>query len=228
MTFSLAVADPGTGQVGVAAMTAMPGVGKIVAHARTRCGAAASQAIMNPYLAFDGLALIGQGVPADEALAYLVDQDPGREGRQVGIVDLAGRSAGHTGSLPADWKGHRTGPHYACQGNRLAGSQVLDAAVDAYEARAGDQLVDRLVAALDAGEDAGGDTQGHRSATVLIMGSELYPLWDLRIDDADDPLAHLHKQKETFAQELLPEIEMLPKRTDPLGEVDYRGTGDTV
>lgn len=39
MTFSLVVHDPATGLVGVAAMTGMPGVGKLVAHARAQDGA---------------------------------------------------------------------------------------------------------------------------------------------------------------------------------------------
>ncbi|GGI08076.1 DUF1028 domain-containing protein [Egicoccus halophilus] len=228
MTFSLVVTDPTTGHVGVAAMTAMPGVGKLVAHARARSGAAASQAMMNPYLAFDGLALVGQGIPADQALDYLVAQDPGREGRQFGLVDFQGRSASHTGSLPEDFKGHRTGPHYACQGNRLAGPEVLDAAVEAYSAHDGEELIDRLLAALAAGEEQGGDTKGHRSATVVIMGTELYPLWDLRIDDTDDPLTLLRQQKETFAEELIPEVEMLPTRIDPLGGFDYQGSAGAV
>lgn len=228
MTFSLVATDPSTGQVGVAAMTAMPGVGKLVAHAQPRTGAAASQAMMNPYLAFDGLAFLAQGVPAPEALRHLVAQDPGREGRQFGLVDRAGRAASHTGTLPDDWKGHLIRPYLACQGNRLVGPEVLDAAVGAYEARAEDPFVERLLSALDAGEDAGGDAKGHRSATVLIMDTEWYPRWDLRIDDADDPLSRLHREKETFETELLPTIEMLPTRTDPRGGFDYGGSANTV
>lgn len=228
MTFSLVAVDPATGQVGVAAMTAMPGVGKLVAHARARTGAAASQAMMNPYLAFDGLAFLGQGVSAQEALRYLVEQDPGREGRQFGLVDAHGGAASHTGALPEDWKGHRTGPYVACQGNRLRGPQVLDAALQAYEARDGDDLVDRLISALAAGEDAGGDTKGHRSATILIMGNEQYPLWDLRVDDAEDPLSRLRKEKRTFDRELRPTVEILPTRTDPRGGFNYESTAGTV
>ncbi|MFA9428868.1 DUF1028 domain-containing protein [Egicoccus sp. AB-alg2] len=228
MTFSLVATDPRSGEVGVVALTAMPGVGKLVAHARPRLGAAASQAMMNPYLAFDGLRLLAEGVPADEALARLVEGDPGREGRQFGLVDLEGRSASHTGSLPEDWKGHRTGPHFAAQGNRLAGPEVLDAAVETFLARDDEPLVDRLLAAIDAGEDQGGDTKGHRSATLVVLGREDYPLWDLRIDDADEPLRLLHAQYETFREELLPEIEMLPKRDDPLGGFDYEGSEGAV
>lgn len=228
MTFSLVVSDPTTGHVGVAAMTAMPGVGKLVAHARPQLGAAASQAMMNPYLAFDGLDLLAEGVPADEAVRRLIEQDPGREGRQFGLVDRQGRSASHTGSLPDDWKGHRTGPHYACQGNRLAGPDVLDAAVAAYYELEERPLVERLVAALDAGEDHGGDTEGHRSATLVVMSDQAYPLWDIRIDDSAEPLRELHERYRTFAEDLIPEILMLPKRDDPLGSFDYEGSAGAV
>jgi uncharacterized Ntn-hydrolase superfamily protein len=228
MTFSLVATDPRTGQVGVAAMTAMPGVGKLVAHAEAGRGAAASQAMMNPYLAYDGLALLDEHVSAEDAVPMLLERDPGRQGRQFGLVDMQGHAASWTGSLPEDWKGHRTGPHYACQGNRLAGPEVVDAAVEAFLSSEGEELVDRLCAALDAGEGAGGDTMGHRSATILVHGSERYPLWDLRIDDADDPLSGLHDRYDAFREELVPQIRMLPTRENPLGGFDYSGGDGSV
>lgn len=228
VTFSLVAHAPNTGHVGVGAMTAMPGVGKLVTHARAQQGAAASQAMMNPYLAFDGLKLLSEGVPADEAVERVIADDPGREGRQLGLVDVHGRSGSYTGSLPEDWKGHRTGRNYACQGNRLVGSEVVDRAVEAFLVTEDEPLVERFLAALDAGEDAGGDKMGHRSATVVVMGTELYPVWDLRIDDSDDPLRELHERHDTFAEELVPEILMLPTRDNPLGGFDYEGSAGAV
>ena len=225
MTFSLVAHCPRTGQVGVAAMTAMLGVGKLVSHASPQVGAAASQAIMNPYLAIDGLRLLGEGATAEEALATVVGADPGANGRQLGIVDVRGGAATHTGDAPEDWKGGRTGVAdgggaWACQGNRLAGPEVLDAAVGAFLARPGDDLVRRLIAALDAGEGAGGDTKGHHSAAVYVMETEEYPLWDLRVDDADDPLRELHDRLEAFEERLIGQIRKLPTRADPKGEID--------
>jgi hypothetical protein len=60
------------------------------------------------------------------------------------------------------------------------------------------------------------------------MGTELYPLWDIRIDEADDPLAEVKDRKAIFAEELLPEILMLPTRDDPLGGFDYEGNEGAV
>jgi hypothetical protein len=69
---------------------------------------------------------------------------------------------------------------------------------------------------------------GHRSATIVVMGSELYPIWDLRIDDSEDPLRDLHARHGAFAEELVPEILMLPTRENPLGGFDYEGSEGTV
>lgn len=228
MTYSLCARCPRTGQLGVAVMTHMLGAGKLVSHASAHVGAAASQAFMNPYLAIDGLAMLADGVTAERALDQLTQADPGRVGRQFGIVDRAGGSAAFTGDLPDDWKGHRTGEGWSCQGNRLAGPDVIDAAVNSFWARSDQDLVQRLLGALDAGEDAGGDRQGHRSATVLVMQDEDYPLWDLRVDHADKPLEDLHALHETVEAHLMDEVRKLPTRDDPLGGFDYQHSEDLV
>lgn len=43
MTFSICVYDEESGEVGVGALTAMMGVGKLIAHSKEQVGAAASQ-----------------------------------------------------------------------------------------------------------------------------------------------------------------------------------------
>lgn len=221
MTYSLVAHCPRTDQVGVGVMTAMMGCGKLVPWALPGVGAAASQAYLNPYLAIDGLRRMQYGRSAQQALDALVEADPGKKGRQFGIVDMHGGSASWTGSAPQDWKGHRTGEHWACQGNRLAGPQVLDAAIEAFLSSPDDELVVRLIAALDAAEDAGGDRKGHRSATIYVLGAEEYPLWDLRIDSGDDPLAALHTLHHEIREHLLAQVERMPTREDPTGDYDF-------
>lgn len=214
MTFSMVARCERTGELGVAAMTAMIGVGKLVAHAQAGVGAAASQAIVNPYLAYHGLRALEDGDGARETLEMLVARDPGRDGRQFALLDANGTAACHTGTLPEDWKGHHVGDGFSCQGNRLAGPEVLDAAVTAFLATENQPLVERLLAALDAGERAGGDTKGHRSAAITVVGVEQYPLWDLRIDESDDPLDDLEELHRHVAAELHPQMAHLSRRGD--------------
>jgi uncharacterized Ntn-hydrolase superfamily protein len=225
MTFSLVAHDPRTGMVGAGAMTAMVGVGKLVPWARPEVGVAATQAFINPYLALDALDLVEAGRSAREALDELIAADPGRVGRQVGVVDTRGGSASWTGDRPDDWKGHRTGTTdagggWACQGNRLAGPRVLDDAVEAFLAEPDEDLVLRLLRALQAGEDAGGDTKGHLSATVYVMDREAYPLWDLRVDHAEDPMDALWDLHGVVAEKLMWQIDKMPTRDDPVGGFD--------
>lgn len=124
MTFSLVARCHATGQLGVGAMTGVLGVGKLVAHARARTGAVATQAMINPYLGFDGLALMAEGVSAHDTLNRLLERAPGRAHRQCGLVDAGGGSAAWTGPEAPSWAGHRTGPGYSVQGNRLVGPET--------------------------------------------------------------------------------------------------------
>lgn len=67
MTFSITARCQRTGQIGVAATTALQSVGKLACHALPNVGGFASQAVLNPYLAYDGLRLLQAGVSAEQA-----------------------------------------------------------------------------------------------------------------------------------------------------------------
>jgi uncharacterized Ntn-hydrolase superfamily protein len=58
------------------------------------------------------------------------------------------------------------------------------------------------------------------------MDTEAYPLWDLRIDDAEDPMSELEELHVRFAERLLWQIERMPTREDPLGGFDIEGAED--
>ena len=60
--------------------------------------------------------------------------------------------------------------------------------VEAFEASAGSALGDRLVAALRAGLAAGGEEGPVRSAGLVLADAVPWPVADLRVDWADDPI----------------------------------------
>lgn len=219
MTFSIVARCETTGELGVAALTNALGVGKLVVHARARVGAAATQAEVNPYLAIDALARLADGVPAPQAVREVLAGDPGREHRQLGLVDRDGTAVAHTGTEAPGWAGHRVGDGVSVQGNRLEGDAVVDATLEAFLSSEG-ELVDRLIEALAAGLAEGGDAEGHRSAGLTVVDREAYPLWDLRVDHDDDPLARLREEATLLGDELIPQIRRMPTRAQPLGGLD--------
>jgi uncharacterized Ntn-hydrolase superfamily protein len=218
MTFSIVAHCPRTGQVGVGALTAMAGVGKITCHAQAGAGAISTQAFPNPYHAYDAFRLLAAGRPAQEVLDMLLAVDPGKEHRQIGLVDTHGRVAVHSGSGILDWSGDLVRDGFAVQGNRLVGPETLEETARAFEAHTDKDLAERLLEALEAGEATGADKQGAVSGTIQVYGVEAYPLWDMRADHAEDPAAELRRLYDSLAEELLPSILKLPTRDDPLGQ----------
>jgi uncharacterized Ntn-hydrolase superfamily protein len=188
VTFSIVAADPEAGDWGVAVASRFPCVGAVVPWAKAGVGAVATQSWANTALGPEGLGLMGEGVSAEEALRRLLDEDEGREDRQVGFVDAAGRAATFTGSRCMAWAGGATGPGFAAQGNILVGEPIVAELARVYAATEGD-LCDRLLAALLAGDAAGGDRRGRQSAALLVVRegggyegrNDRYI--DLRVDD---------------------------------------------
>ena len=80
-------------------------VGCVVPWAEPLVGAIATQSWANPRYGPDGLALLRQGLPAEEVVARLTDADADRAQRQLGIVDGEGRGATYTGAECRDWAG---------------------------------------------------------------------------------------------------------------------------
>ncbi len=158
-TFSLCAIDPGTGEAAVGVTTRVPFVGRAVPWVRAGVGAVATQAWTVVEYGREGLDLLAAGLAPGEALEKLLADDPGRERRQLGIVDMQGRTAAHTGAENGEWAGSRQGPGYTVQGNILVGRRVIDAVADRFEATAGlgMPLAERVILALEAGQAEGGD-----------------------------------------------------------------------
>jgi uncharacterized Ntn-hydrolase superfamily protein len=214
MTFSIVARDPQNGWLGVGTSSKALSVGGLVPYVRAAVGAIASQSFVNPYLGLDGLRLLADGLPAERAVERLIEGDPGRDVRQLGIVDRDGRAAGYTGTKCIAWAGHQTGGGYVCLGNLLANEKVVPAMARAFEQTGGDPLYERLMVALEAGEEAGGDRRGRQGAAIYIMGEEEYPLCDLRVDDHADPVAELRRVLGVYVREEVPYLQVMPKRDD--------------
>ena len=195
-TFSIVAHDPANGDLGVAVQSKFIAVGAVVPWAKAGIGAIATQSYANTTYGPHGLALLAEGLSANEALDRLTRDDKDRELRQVGIVSAAGDAAAFTGGECTEWAGHVVGDDYCCQGNILAGAETVRAMAAAFEAATGD-LASRLVAALAAGQAAGGDRRGQQSAALLVVregggyGGNNDRLADLRVDDHPQPIQEL-------------------------------------
>lgn len=198
MTFSIVARSADGESWGVAVASKFLAVGSAVPAAVAQVGAIATQADAN--VAYKGLALahLDDGATASVALQRLLEEDEGRDHRQVGIVDSDGGGASHTGQACLDWAGSVTGDGYAIQGNVLTGEEVVDAMQAAWDTSDDDApLARRLLAALTAGDDAGGDKRGRQSAAILVVrdGAGYGGLddiaVDLRVDDHADPVTEL-------------------------------------
>lgn len=198
-TYSICGCDLARGQWGVATQSKFLAVGAVVPWAAPHVGAVATQSYANPRYGPDGLALLAQGLPAQEVVHRLTTEDGGREQRQLGIVDAEGRSATFTGSGCHAWAGGRVGSGYAAQGNILVSGATVDALAETFERSAGEPLADRLLACLAAAQEAGGDRRGQQSAALLVVERDggyaglSDTLVDLRVDDHAQPIEELRR-----------------------------------
>src|SRR4029453_14749342 len=160
-TYSIAACDLEAGQWGGATQSKFLAVGSVVPWAEPRVGAIATQAYANPRYGSEGLALLRQGLTAEQVVDRLTSADEGRDHRQLGVVDEEGHSASFTGEECLDWAGGRTGPCYAAQGNILVSAATVDALAETFVGSSG-ALADRLIDCLDAAQAAGGDRRGQQ------------------------------------------------------------------
>lgn len=200
MTYSIVARSADGESWGVAVASKFLAVGAAVPAAVAGVGAIATQADAN--VAYKGIALahLDEGATAPVALQRLLEEDDGRDHRQVGIVDVDGGAASHTGRECIDHAGGVVGDGYAIQGNCLAGPQVIEAMEAAWRATSPEApLADRLMTVLLAGEDAGGDKRGRQSAALLVVregagyGGRDDVAVDLRVDDHPSPVQELER-----------------------------------
>jgi len=211
-TFSIIAFDPATQELGVGVQSRAFGAGAAVPYAKPGVGAVATQASANRQYGPKAIALLEQGLSPDEVVTRITDEDPGRDSRQVAVIDTRGRSAVYTGrrviarnSDPKDlvhlggFAGHVAGLNFSAQGNTLASEEVVTAMAAAYQRGTG-TMAERLMDALDAGQAYGGDTRGMQSAGILVVRplppnseSTVERIVDIRVDDHENPFKELRR-----------------------------------
>ncbi len=219
-TFSIVAYDPANGDLGVAVQSKFPNVRPIVPWARAGVGAVATQSFASLDYGTKGLELMANGATAEEALRIVLENDPRKQQRQVGMVDAHGNAATWTGTkckswagavigqgngLPPDKLGDEdgrkatvvTGRNYTAQGNILVSKATVAALAETFEKTKG-ELSDKLMAALVAGGKAGGDQRGEQSAALLVVragagydGMDNYI--DISVYDHKTPIAELER-----------------------------------
>lgn len=168
-TWSVVAVDAATGRVVIASATCvnrdddfLRGVQAVVVPGKgvAACQAAVDMSHANQMLVYREL----QKGTDPARIIEMLSQDPAFQSRQFGIVDLTGRSAGHSGLtngyVSQDVQGQVPGTqvYYSIQGNILRPGEVVPAAVRAFVSTNG-ALTDRVMAAMEAADAAGGDSR---------------------------------------------------------------------
>ena len=198
-TYSIVACDLAAAEWGVAVQSKFLAVGAGVPAAEPHVGAIATQALANMRYGPDGLALLREGLSAEEVVASLTETDAGRANRQLGVVDAQGRAATYTGEGCLDWAGGIVGDGYAAQGNILVSEETVTALGRTFEETAGKPLAERLLDALAAAQAAGGDRRGQQSAALLVVRTDggymgtTDAVADLRVDDHPTPIEELRR-----------------------------------
>lgn len=197
-TFSIVARDSVAGEIGVAVQSHWFSVGSMVIWAEAGVGAVATQSFVDPAYGPLGLDLMRAGKTAHQALSGLLTSDPGRDVRQVAMIDVHGDVAAHTGARCIQGAGQVVGNNFSVQANLMLNDRVWPAMAKAYDSSHG-PLAERMLAALDAAQSVGGDIRGKQSAAILIVKEKSTGrpwtdrVMELRVEDHPEPLAELRR-----------------------------------
>ncbi|HEX7284290.1 MAG TPA: DUF1028 domain-containing protein [Vicinamibacterales bacterium] len=208
-TFSILGYDPETGEVGGAVQSRVFTLTGVLT-ADADAGIVATQAIVDVSYGPKGIEMLKKGLSPDAIIKQIWENDPDpvpdrwtKQGRQFAVMNLKGEAATFTGPKATAWAGGKLGKYSAAQGNILAGPQVVDAMIKAFEETKG-HLSMRFMAALEAGQAAGGDTRGMQAASMVVVkkggGNWLNNDTVLRfqVDDQENPYKELRRVVERW------------------------------
>lgn len=193
MTFSLTARDPDTGALGIVVSSSSPAVAARCAHIRAGVGAVASQNVTNPALGEVGLNALARGASAAGALEAMLAADDFPEYRQLAVVSADGTTAGRSGEQTLGTHAVVSTGQAVVAGNLLRGKRVAVAMLDGYRTSTEGAFEARLLAGFAAAVLAGGEAGPVRSSGLIVAEDVRWPVTDLRVDDADDPLGELQR-----------------------------------
>jgi uncharacterized Ntn-hydrolase superfamily protein len=222
MTFSLVARCARTGQFGMVISSSSPAVAARCSHVRAGVGAVASQNVTDPALGPLVLDRLQGGMVAAEALAAVTEGRVHIGYRQLLVIDRQGGTAIHSGSEVLGLWGEARGKDCAAGGNLLADPGIPAAMVAGFEAATG-HLGERLMQALEAGLAAGGEAGPVHSAGLKVADRLDWPLVDLRIDWAEDPVGMLRAAWEVYAPQMAAYVQ---RAEDPTKAPSYGVPGD--
>ncbi|MGV9857410.1 DUF1028 domain-containing protein [Gordonia sp. NPDC003425] len=198
MTMSLVARDPATGSFGIIVCSSSPAVAARCPHLRAGVGVVASQNVTNPALGPQILDLLAGGADAQTALDAALATEPFPEYRQVTVVDTAGGTAAHSGARSLGVHAQVRGDQAVAAGNLLADADVIDTLLSGFTRSAAEDFERRLLDGLHAALAAGGEEGPVHSAGLSVVSDVPWPVTDLRVDHADDPLAELDRLWEVW------------------------------
>ncbi len=137
--------------------------------------------------------LLEEGNSPAQVLERLRTGDPYFEYRQIAIMDIDGNVAVNTGTKTRPWAGEIVGKSHVATGNVLVNVGVLRAMSEAFESTQDLELEERLMRSVEAGRDAGGQEEGQTSCALLVYEQHSFPIVNLRVDVALEPIAEMRK-----------------------------------
>ncbi|MED5395462.1 MAG: DUF1028 domain-containing protein [Pseudomonadota bacterium] len=202
MTYSLVGMCRRTGMFGAAVTTSNMNVGTRCPFARAGIGAVLTQHRTDNRLGPKGLALLEDGNSAPEVVDALVADNPTIGWRQLAVVDRNGGTGFHHGDRITSIHAAAKGDGCCAIGNIIRNESIPQNMVDAFEKSVDAHLAERLVQALEAGFAAGSELKQIKSAALLVVHEQEFPLVDLRVDLDRAPLAELRFLWETYQPQM--------------------------
>ncbi|MGF7131569.1 putative Ntn-hydrolase superfamily protein [Paraburkholderia sp. EB58] len=224
MTFSIIGRCPETGQLGVAISSSSISVGARCPWLRAGVGAVATQNVTLPALGPQILDLLeNQQFEPVTALDRALNANGWSQYRQVTVIDSQGRTAFFTGKEALGVHNAVAGDQCVAAGNMLAGAEVIEAMVQAFEKTPG-VLADRLLSAMRAALAAGGEAGPVHSAALKVMGDVIWPIVDLRVDwEETDPIGQLDALWQAYRPQMQ---DYLTRALNPTVAPSYGVPGD--